>query len=519
LHVDRLPVAPATPGPLSAAPRAVGLRLVRRLRVVVLAPVMLLIYYLAYCLRFDGTPEAREFERFLLTARWILPLKLGLFAWFDVGRGWRRLVTYRDFAVLVRAATSCLVLAVLVNRFLFRWPVVPRSIYLFDWGLTIGVFGGALALIHRVGEAGRRHSAAIDVLLRRKPISLDLESLRRWIDGRTLLVTGSAGSIGSEICRQLLRFSPRRLVLVDRAETGQFFLERELRPMAGPVELAVSIADILDTPRLEALFREHAPEIVFHAAAYKHVPLMEAHPGEAVKNIVLATRRLADAAARAGVGSFVMISTDKAVNPASVMGACKRVAEMYVQSLAGRSECRFVTVRFGNVLDSSGSVVQVFRQQIAAGGPVTVTHPQMRRFFMTISEAAQLVIQAGAIGGAGEILALDMGRPVRIVDLAADMIRLAGLRAGEDIAIEFTGLRPGEKLDEELLGAGESPRPTCHPKITVADHRPASGPDVRAAIDRLENLLYAPADQIVAALEQIVPEFRSTWAFQRRQAA
>jgi FlaA1/EpsC-like NDP-sugar epimerase len=514
-----LPEAAAPHSPLDAARRAVGRRVVRRLGVVVLAPGMLLVYFLAYCLRFDGAPEAREFERFLLTARWILPLKLGLFAWFDVGRGGRRLVTYRDVVVLVRAATWCLVLAVLVNRFLCRWPVVPRSIYLLDWGLTIGLFGGAWALIHRAGESGRLHPAAIDVLLRRKPVLLDLESLRRWIDGRTLLVTGSAGSIGSEICRQLLRFSPRRLVLVDRAETGQFFLERELRPMAGPVELAVSIADILDAERLASLFREHAPEIVFHAAAYKHVPLMESHPGEAVKNIVLATRRLADTAVRAGVGSFVMISTDKAVNPASVMGACKRVAEIYVQSLAGQSECRFVTVRFGNVLDSSGSVVQVFRQQIAVGGPVTVTHPQMRRFFMTISEAAQLVIQAGAIGGAGEILALDRGQPVRIVDLAADMIRLAGLRVGEDIAIEFTGLRPGEKLDEQLLGAGETPRPTCHPKIMVADHRPASGPAIRSAIDRLENLVHAPAGQIVAALEQIVPEFRSAWTPAHRQAA
>ena len=250
-------------------------------------------------------------------------------------------------------------------------------------------------------------------------------------------------------------------MLLDRAETAQFFLERELRPLAGKAQIEVCVADVLDESRMRRVLMQHRPHVIFHAAAYKHVPLMEQHPQEAVRNIVTATRRLADLAMEYHADSLVMISTDKAVNPTSVMGACKRVAELYVQSLAGRSAGRFVTVRFGNVLDSAGSVVQLFRQQIAAGGPVTVTDPEMRRYFMTIPEASRLVIQAGAIGQSGQILVLDMGEPVRIVDLAADMIRLSGLRVGEDIAIEFVGLRPGEKLYE---GA-------AHPRRAIAAHR------------------------------------------------
>ena len=309
-------------------------------------------------------------------------------------------------------------------------------------------------------------------------------------DGRVLLVTGSAGSIGSEICRQLLQFSPRRLVLLDRSETGQFFLERELRKMGSSAELEVCIADVLDRERIRDVLRQHRPDVVFHAAAYKHVPLMETHPAEAVKNIVVATRQMADLSAASGAGSFVLISTDKAVHPTSVMGVCKRTAELYVQSQADHPTCRFVTVRFGNVLDSAGSVAQVFRQQIAAGGPVTVTDPAMERFFMTIPEASRLVIQAGAIGNGGEILVLDMGDPVRIVDLATDMIRLSGLRVGDDIALEFTGLRPGEKLYEELHIEGEEQVPTCHPKIIVADSMSRDPAWIAARINELQRLAH-----------------------------
>jgi FlaA1/EpsC-like NDP-sugar epimerase len=351
-------------------------------------------------------------------------------------------------------------------------------------------------------------AVSIEDLLQREPVRLAIDGIRQWIDGRVILVTGSAGSIGSEICRQLLQFAPKRIVAVDRAETAQFFLERELRPMAGEKQIDFCIADVLDELRMRQVLMQCRPHVIFHAAAYKHVPLMEQHPQEAVKNIVTATRQLADLAMEFHADSFVMISTDKAVNPTSMMGACKRVAELYVQSLAGHCSTRFVTVRFGNVLDSAGSVVQLFRQQIAAGGPVTVTDPDMRRYFMTIPEASRLVIQAGAIGQSGQILLLDMGEPVRIVDLAADMIRLSGLRVKEDIAIEFTGLRPGEKLYEELHIPGEQLLPTCHPKIIVADHKPAQVEDIRSAIAELERLGRETPEAVVGQLQQIVFGYR-----------
>jgi FlaA1/EpsC-like NDP-sugar epimerase len=364
----------------------------------------------------------------------------------------------------------------------------------------------------------RPRAVSINDLLRREPVQLEMENIRQWIDDRVLLVTGSAGSIGSEICRQLLCFSPRKIVLVDRNENGQFFLQRELRELAPNVELDVAIADLLDRWRIGALLREHRPQIVFHAAAYKHVPLMESHPGEAVKNIVAATRGLADLAMEHLVESFVMISTDKAVNPTSVMGACKRAAELYVQSATEASPCRFVTVRFGNVLDSAGSVVQVFRQQIAAGGPVTVTDRRMRRFFMTIPEAARLVIQAGAIGNDGEILLLDMGEPIRIVDLAADMIRLSGLTVGEDIEIRIVGLRPGEKLYEELHADGERHLPTRHPKIVVADRQRRDPDSVAASIQQLEREAKTDPQKVNEVLRQMIPEYREADSSGRKAA-
>ncbi|GAB6165215.1 nucleoside-diphosphate sugar epimerase/dehydratase [Thermostilla marina] len=371
----------------------------------------------------------------------------------------------------------------------------------------------------------RPRPVSINDLLRREPVELNLDEIREWIDGRTLLVTGSAGSIGSEICRQLLRFSPERIVLVDRSETGQFFLEQELAPIAGNIRLEIVVADVLDRRRMQQVFRRFAPEIVFHAAAYKHVPLMESHPGEAVKNIVLATKTLADLAPQFGVRSFVMVSTDKAVNPTSVMGACKRMAEMYVQSLAQvERRCRFVTVRFGNVLDSAGSVVQVFRRQIDAGGPITITDPRMERFFMTIPEAAQLVIQAGVIGRSGEILVLDMGEPVRIIDLAEEMIRLSGLRVGQDIEIEVVGLRPGEKLYEELRADGETALPTRHPKIMIADSPRLDIALVRRWVEDLVDTAETLPESVVDRLRECVPGYgnkteRSTAVVDSRKAA
>jgi FlaA1/EpsC-like NDP-sugar epimerase len=353
----------------------------------------------------------------------------------------------------------------------------------------------------------RARPVLIDDLLSREPIQLEMDDLCQWIDNRVLLVTGSAGSIGAEISRQLLQFSPKKIILCDRNENGQFFLERELRPFAQKAELEVCIADILDERRMRGVLEEHRPDIIFHAAAYKHVPLMEAHPGEAAKNIVFATKQLADLAILADVRSFVLISTDKAVNPTSVMGACKRAAELYVQSLAEVSSCRFVTVRFGNVLDSAGSVVQVFNQQIADGGPVTVTDKRMYRYFMTIPEAARLVIQAGAIGEAGEILLLDMGDPVRIVDLAAEMVRLSGLRVGEDVEIEIVGMRPGEKLVEQLCASGETLRPTRHPKILVAEQARRDPAAILRWVEQLQNLADEQPSLVVRQLRRIVPEY------------
>jgi FlaA1/EpsC-like NDP-sugar epimerase len=355
---------------------------------------------------------------------------------------------------------------------------------------------------------------AIEDLLCRPAVELDAEALREWLSGQVVMVTGSAGSIGSEICRQLVRLEPKQLIAVDRAESPQFFLEQELRRLAADTsaneiaatEIVARLADLTDAARLDALLAETRPDVIVHAAAYKHVPLMEAHCGEAIKNIVVATRNLVDLAEEHQVSALVMISTDKAVNPTSVMGCCKRLAEQYVQARSAAARCRFVTVRFGNVLDSAGSVVPIFREQIARGGPITVTHPDIIRYFMMIPEAAQLVLQAGAMGNGGEIFVLDMGEPVRILDLAHDMIRLSGLRVGEDIEIEFTGLRPGEKLYEELYDdTVESRQRTTHPKIMVAASARRHILAVTHDITRLAEIIHAPNDFIRQALFEIVP--------------
>ncbi len=290
-----------------------------------------------------------------------------------------------------------------------------------------------------------------------------------------VMVSGAGGSIGSEICRQVCRFGPAALLLVERAENNLFNIHRELSARFPGVVTYPCVADVGDAARMEELFEAHRPTVVFHAAAHKHVPMMEWNPGEAVKNNVFGTKALADLADRSGVERFVMISTDKAVNPTSVMGVSKRVAEMYVQALSQHSRTRFVTVRFGNVLGSTGSVIPIFKEQIAAGGPVTVTHPEMKRYFMTIPEASQLVLQAGMMGEGGEIFILDMGEPVKIADLARDLITLSGFEPGVDVEIEFVGARPGEKLFEELSVRAENAEKTRHPKIFVGRFRPPRG--------------------------------------------
>ena len=347
----------------------------------------------------------------------------------------------------------------------------------------------------------------LEDLLGREPVRLDLEEIRAYLADKRVLVTGAAGSIGSELCRQVALFHPAVLVLFDHAESPLFHIERELNAAHPGLEVAAVIGDVRDRARVDGVFERFRPEVVFHAAAYKHVPMMEMNPAEAVNNNVHGTRVVVDAAAQAGVSHMVMVSTDKAVNPTNVMGASKRAAELYVQGLAGRSRTHFVTVRFGNVLGSAGSVIPIFREQILKGGPVTVTHPEVTRFFMTIPEAAQLVLQAGSMGQGGEIFLLDMGEPVKILDLAREMIQLCGHDL-DDIPIVFSGLRPGEKLFEELLIAGEGVQPTRHEKIRIACSIAVDYDSVAAQCEELYLAARAiDIPRVLALLRTLVPEY------------
>jgi FlaA1/EpsC-like NDP-sugar epimerase len=375
--------------------------------------------------------------------------------------------------------------------------------------LPVKIVPGLFELISGSKALAQIRDVSLEDLLRREPVDLDLESIGGVIRDRVVLVTGAGGSIGSEICRQAARLSPRKLVLVEQAENNLFFVERELRDNFPGLQVHACIADVCDTSRLDRLFSAHRPQVVFHAAAHKHVPMMEANPGEAVKNNVFGTINVADAADRCGVSEFVLISTDKAVNPTSVMGATKRAAETYIQALSTRSATRYVAVRFGNVLGSAGSVVPIFREQIAKGGPITVTHPDMKRYFMTIPEATQLVLQAAALGSNGEILILDMGEPVRLVDLAHDLIALSGLKAGEDIDIVFTGVRPGEKLFEELSTAEEAAEKTRHPRVFVGRIAAHKWTDLVVKIARLRAVVEreGEGDEVKAALGAVVSEY------------
>ncbi|MGA2583782.1 MAG: nucleoside-diphosphate sugar epimerase/dehydratase [Tepidisphaeraceae bacterium] len=351
-------------------------------------------------------------------------------------------------------------------------------------------------------------------LLGRPAVQLDTPELQRFLAQKLVLVTGAGGSIGSEICRQSMKFCPRRMILLEQAENNLFEIDRELRQRWVGADIVPVIADISDAARIERVFADLQPQVVFHCAAHKHVPMMEHNPGEAIKNNVIGTKIVADAALANSAAAFVMVSTDKAVNPTSVMGASKRCAELYIQSLNESDQTRFVAVRFGNVLGSSGSVVPIFRKQIADGGPVTVTHPDMKRYFMTISEASQLVMQAGAIGQGGEIFVLDMGEPMRILDLAKEMIRRCGLEPETDIAIEFTGIRPGEKLYEELSAANEQIRPTAHEKINVWQLPMATVRQSEQMIQRLSVAINSPRAAVISALQQCVPEYQPTEAGQ-----
>ncbi len=377
-----------------------------------------------------------------------------------------------------------------------------------DAELETKIIPGIYEIVGDKVNLSRLREVAIEDLLGREPVRLDEEIVSSSLGSRVVLVTGAGGSIGSELCRQICRFGPERLILLERFENALFEIHRELASAFPHVIVEPRIADVTDAERMADVFEAARPAIVFHAAAHKHVPMMEWNPGEAVKNNVGGTRTVADLADKYGVERFVLVSTDKAVNPTSVMGATKRVAEIYLQVLSTRSRTRFVTVRFGNVLGSAGSVIPIFKDQIAKGGPVQVTHPEMRRYFMTIPEASQLVMQAGAMGQGGEIFILDMGEPVKIVDLARDLITLSGLRPHEDIEIEFSGVRPGEKLFEELSTATEQAERTKHPKVLIGRHQVHQFEQVVAGIAELMGVANGTAgDQVKSALSHLVPEY------------
>jgi FlaA1/EpsC-like NDP-sugar epimerase len=351
----------------------------------------------------------------------------------------------------------------------------------------------------------------IQDLLPREPIVLDDAHIAAQLRGRVVMVTGAGGSIGSELCRQILARNPRTLLMVDQSEVQLFPIEQELNRVGYQGQALPLIGDVLDEARMRSLLTRFKPELLFHAAAHKHVPMMESQPGEALKNNTLATARLAHLALEHRVERFLLISTDKAINPTSVMGASKRLAEMYLQALAAAQRdgaTRFIAVRFGNVLGSSGSVIPTFTRQIAEGGPVTVTHPEVTRYFMTIPEAVGLVLQATFMGQGGEIFVLDMGRPVKIVDLARQLIELHGLRPDEDIEIRFTGLRPGEKLFEELSHHRENHAPTTHPKVMRFVGEPVPLEQLQAALATLERQLHTlERNQLKLRLKELVPEY------------
>lgn len=356
----------------------------------------------------------------------------------------------------------------------------------------------------------------IEDLLDRKPIVLDTDAISMQLNDKTIMITGAAGSIGSEITRQILSFSPKKIIIVDQAESPLHNLSLEIKPINNQVILKSVLADIRNKEAIEKVFATYKPDVVYHAAAYKHVPLMEENPSQAVYTNILGTKNLADLAVKYQVESFVMVSTDKAVNPSSVMGASKRIAEKYVQSLnqklfkEGNQNTRFITTRFGNVLGSNGSIVPLFSKQILDGGPLTITHPDIIRYFMTIPEACQLVLEAGAMGKGGEIFIFDMGQPVKILDLAEKMIRLAGFVPYKDIDIKIIGLRPGEKLYEELLNDSSKTLPTHNEKIMIAQEIEEDFIEIEeATIALLNDVGEGSNEHVVLSMKKIVPEFKS----------
>lgn len=371
---------------------------------------------------------------------------------------------------------------------------------------AVKILPGMYELIDGRVAVRQLRNVDLEDLLCREPVKLNIDKIADYLKNKRVLVTGAGGSIGSELCRQIAQLSPSMLILLGKGENSIYEIDRELREKYPDLSLLPTIADVRDKDRIQRIFTDYKPEVVFHAAAHKHVPLMEMQPVEAVRNNIYGTKTVAEAADRAGTGIFVMISTDKAVNPTSVMGATKRVAELIIQNMNRISSTRFVAVRFGNVLGSRGSVVPLFKKQIALGGPITITHPDMKRYFMTIPEAAQLVLQAGAMAMGGEVYVLDMGEPVKIIDMACDLIELSGLTPHEDIELKFTGLRPGEKLFEELLTAEEGTTATKHQKIYIANLKAVEEKKIMQGLQALQSAAL-PID-IINTLHELIPTYK-----------
>lgn len=375
--------------------------------------------------------------------------------------------------------------------------------------IKVKILPGIYDLIEQNVTVNQIREVQVEDLLGREPVKVDLKGISSYLQGQVVLVTGAGGSIGSELCRQILKYTPKKLLLLDNCENNMYDIEMELKNTYPNIEILALVKDIRGKKTIEQIFSEHKPYVVYHAAAHKHVPLMEANPEEAIKNNVMGTYNVAQAADKYGVKKFVLISTDKAVNPTSVMGASKRLAEIIIQYIDKTSKTNFVAVRFGNVLESRGSVIPLFKKQIAASGPVTVTHPDMVRYFMTIPEAVELVIQAGVLAKGGEIFVLDMGEPVKILDLAKTLIRLSGFEPEKDIEIVFTGIRPGEKLYEELLTAEEGTSATSHKRIFVAKPNNLNGELIEELINNINNS-YFPLNmsETEDLLRKFIPQFR-----------
>ncbi|WP_342455756.1 polysaccharide biosynthesis protein [Caloramator sp. Dgby_cultured_2] len=375
-------------------------------------------------------------------------------------------------------------------------------------GCKLKTLPGIYELIGGKVTISQIRDVEIEDLLGREPVELNIDEIADYLKDKVVLVTGGGGSIGSELCRQIARFNPKKLLILDIYENGAYNLSMELKSQYKDLDQEVIIASIRERERLREIFKKYRPNVVFHAAAHKHVPLMEANPKEAIKNNILGTLNVVKCADEFGVEKFVLISTDKAVNPTNIMGATKRFAEMIIQAYDKVSKTEYVAVRFGNVLGSSGSVIPLFKEQIKKGGPVTVTHPEINRYFMTIPEAAQLVIQAGAMAEGGEIFVLDMGKPVKIVDLARQLIRLSGFEPDKDIKIEFTGLRPGEKLYEELLMNEEGLKKTKHKKIFIGKPGEFDVDKINSMIESLIDALDDEDEKIFKLMEEFVPTYK-----------